>query len=174
MKLLDICCSRLRKNGGIVLNAATIENLMGAVMHLKSEAFKYDITLAQISRSKPILNLTRFDAMNPIYIINAKERKMNEQIGTLYGVGVGPGDPELITVKAFRIKGVTCYCLSEKRKGSKSYAQRIIDVYIPPEEKEMLGLVFPMTKDQTFWKENGILVRKRFGNYLEKVRMLRL
>ena len=23
-------------------------------------------------------------------------------IGTLYGLGVGPGDPELITVKAFR------------------------------------------------------------------------
>lgn len=24
-------------------------------------------------------------------------------LGTLYGLGVGPGDPELITVKAFRV-----------------------------------------------------------------------
>lgn len=37
----------------------------------------------------------------------------------------------------------------EKRKGSKSYAHQIVEVYIRPEEKEMLGLVFPMTKDQT-------------------------
>jgi precorrin-2/cobalt-factor-2 C20-methyltransferase len=71
-------------------------------------------------------------------------------IGTLYGLGVGPGDPELITVKAFRVlqeSPVIAY--PRKRKGSKSYAHRIVDVYIRPEEKEMMGLVFPMTKDET-------------------------
>jgi precorrin-2/cobalt-factor-2 C20-methyltransferase len=69
-------------------------------------------------------------------------------IGTLYGLGVGPGDPELLTVKAFRkLKESPVIAYPKKRKGSKSYAQRIIDVYITPGEKEMLGLVFPMTKD---------------------------
>jgi precorrin-2/cobalt-factor-2 C20-methyltransferase len=69
-------------------------------------------------------------------------------LGTLYGLGVGPGDPELITVKAFRkLKEAPVIAYPKKRKGSKSYAQRIIDVYITPGEKEMLGLVFPMTKD---------------------------
>ncbi|WP_226665301.1 precorrin-2 C(20)-methyltransferase [Metabacillus litoralis] len=69
-------------------------------------------------------------------------------IGTLYGLGVGPGDPELLTVKAFRkLKESPVIAYPKKRKGSKSYAHRIIDVYIPPGEKEMLGLVFPMTKD---------------------------
>ena len=69
-------------------------------------------------------------------------------VGTLYGLGVGPGDPELITVKAFRkLKESPVIAYPKKRKGSKSYAQRIIDVYITPGEKEMLGLVFPMTKD---------------------------
>jgi len=34
-------------------------------------------------------------------------------LGVLYGLGVGPGDPELITVKAFRVIQ-ECYCLSEK------------------------------------------------------------
>lgn len=70
-------------------------------------------------------------------------------LGTLYGLGVGPGDPELITVKAFRIlqeSPVIAY--PRKRKGSKSYAHRIVEVYIRPEEKEMLGLVFPMTKNE--------------------------
>lgn len=68
--------------------------------------------------------------------------------GTLYGLGVGPGDPELITVKAFRtLKESPVIAYPKKRKGSKSYAHQIIDVYVDPSEKEMLGLVFPMTKD---------------------------
>lgn len=71
------------------------------------------------------------------------------KIGTLYGLGVGPGDPELITVKAFRIlqeSPVIAY--PKKRAGSKSYAHRIMEMYVKPDEKKMLGLVFPMTKDQ--------------------------
>jgi precorrin-2/cobalt-factor-2 C20-methyltransferase len=68
--------------------------------------------------------------------------------GTLYGLGVGPGDPELITVKAFRVlKESPVIAYPRKRKGSKSYAHQIVDVYIDANEKEMLGLVFPMTKD---------------------------
>ncbi|SMO90566.1 precorrin-2 C(20)-methyltransferase [Melghirimyces algeriensis] len=69
-------------------------------------------------------------------------------IGTLYGLGVGPGDPELITVKAFRkLKDAPVIAYPKRRRGSKSYAHRIVDVYLKPGEKEMLGLVFPMTKD---------------------------
>lgn len=69
-------------------------------------------------------------------------------LGTLYGLGVGPGDPELITVKAFRrLKESPVIAYPKKQRGSKSYAHKIIDVYFQPEEKEMLGLVFPMTKD---------------------------
>ncbi|MFH0069441.1 precorrin-2 C(20)-methyltransferase [Peribacillus sp. NPDC056705] len=78
-------------------------------------------------------------------------------LGTLFGLGVGPGDPELITVKAFRvIQESPVIAYPKKRKGSKSYAHRIVEVYIRPEEKDMLGLVFPMTKDQAIldreWK----------------------
>lgn len=70
-------------------------------------------------------------------------------IGTLYGIGVGPGDPELITVKAFRkLQECPVIAYPKKLRGSKSYAHRIVEVYINPEEKIMLGLVFPMTKDE--------------------------
>jgi precorrin-2/cobalt-factor-2 C20-methyltransferase len=73
----------------------------------------------------------------------------NVKVGTLYGLGVGPGDPELITVKAFRIlMDAPVIAYPKKRKGSKSYAHRIMEVYVNPYEKELLGLVFPMTKDQ--------------------------
>ncbi|MBX9975708.1 precorrin-2 C(20)-methyltransferase [Cytobacillus firmus] len=71
------------------------------------------------------------------------------RIGTLFGLGVGPGDPELITVKAFRkLQESPVIAYPKKLRGSKSYAHRIVDMYINPEEKEMLGLVFPMTKDE--------------------------
>ncbi|KML44501.1 MULTISPECIES: precorrin-2 C(20)-methyltransferase [Bacillaceae] len=71
------------------------------------------------------------------------------RIGTLYGLGVGPGDPELITVKAFRkLQESPVIAYPKKLRGSKSYAHQIVDMYINPEEKEMLGLVFPMTKDE--------------------------
>lgn len=76
------------------------------------------------------------------------------KLGTVYGVGVGPGDPELITVKAYRaLKEADVIAYPKKRKGSKSYAHQIVDCYINPNEKEMLGLVFPMTKDQEILNE---------------------
>ncbi|WP_141434055.1 precorrin-2 C(20)-methyltransferase [Bacillus sp. 03113] len=84
-------------------------------------------------------------------------------LGTLYGLGVGPGDPELITVKAYRkLKESQVIAYPKKQRGSKSYAQKIIEVYFQPNEKEMLGLVFPMTKDQEVlnnkWSETVELV----------------
>lgn len=71
-ELLHICCSRLKANGRIVLNAATIENLYEAMQAFSREGFSTDVILAQVSRSKPILNMTRFEGLNPIYIITAK------------------------------------------------------------------------------------------------------
>ncbi|NSL50682.1 precorrin-6y C5,15-methyltransferase (decarboxylating) subunit CbiE [Calidifontibacillus erzurumensis] len=71
--IIDICAGRLRKNGRIVLNAATIETLSKAVECLKRNQFHVEITLVQISKSKPILDLTRFEALNPIYIITASK-----------------------------------------------------------------------------------------------------
>lgn len=83
--------------------------------------------------------------------------------GTLYGLGVGPGDPELITVKAFRtLKDSPVIAYPKKRKGSKSYAHQIIDVYVNPSEKEMLGLVFPMTKDP-------VILEREWTNTVEAV-----
>lgn len=73
--ILRICCERLNQNGRIVLNAVTIENLAEAMAAFKKNGFTTEVTLAQISRSKPILHLTRFDALNPIYIITAKREE---------------------------------------------------------------------------------------------------
>lgn len=73
--ILTVCCTRLKENGRIVVNAATIESLYDAVTIFRSKGFKANITLAQISKSKPVLQLTRFDPLNPIYIITGSRMK---------------------------------------------------------------------------------------------------
>jgi precorrin-2/cobalt-factor-2 C20-methyltransferase len=79
---------------------------------------------------------------------NDRPSSVPTKTGTLYGIGVGPGDPELITVKAFRLmKECPVIAYPKKRMGGKSYALEIVEMYTQPGEKEMLGLIFPMTKD---------------------------
>ncbi|WP_202081196.1 precorrin-6y C5,15-methyltransferase (decarboxylating) subunit CbiE [Caldalkalibacillus salinus] len=73
--ILDICCQRLKSEGRVVLNAVTIENLYQALEAFQARGFHAEVTLAQVSRSKPILNLTRFESLNPIYIITAYRQK---------------------------------------------------------------------------------------------------
>lgn len=84
-------------------------------------------------------------------------------IGTLYGVGVGPGDPELLTVKAYRVlKEAPVIAYPRKRSGSRSYALEVAERYVNPAEKNMLGLVFPMTRDET-------LLRKKWQETVDAV-----
>lgn len=74
-ELIQTCCHRLRDGGRIVLNAATIENLYRAAEAFKENGFQTSIMHAQISKSKPILDMTRFVPLNPIYIITAERKE---------------------------------------------------------------------------------------------------
>ena len=81
-----------------------------------------------------------------------------KQFGKLYGVGVGPGDPELITVKAVRvIKEADIVFTAASSKNTYSLAVEIASEYIP-ETARIEKLFFPMTKKkeetETAWTEN--------------------
>jgi len=86
--------------------------------------------------------------------------------GTLYGVGVGPGDPELLTVKAYRLlQDCSVIAYPSKAKGEKSYALEIVEVYVDPKGKTMLPLVFPMTKDESTLQQHwDQTVRQVYGH----------
>lgn len=77
-EVLRIAAERLRPEGRIVLNAATIETLYGATTTCAQLGLQTRVTLVQVARSKPILQMTRFEGLNPIYIITAWKQTEEE------------------------------------------------------------------------------------------------
>jgi len=67
--------------------------------------------------------------------------------GHLYLVGVGPGDPELMTCKAARIlREAKVWAAPTAREGGQSSALRIAEQMVPTNGRTVLSLFFPMQK----------------------------
>ena len=66
---------------------------------------------------------------------------------TLYGVGVGPGDPELLTLKARRIIAAVPVIAYPRTKSGASLARRIAAPHLPPAIVE-LPVELPMIVDR--------------------------
>jgi precorrin-2/cobalt-factor-2 C20-methyltransferase len=69
--------------------------------------------------------------------------------GRLYGVGLGPGDPELVTVKAARLMASVPVIAYFAKAGRRGHARAIADRYIP-ESADELPLYYPMTTELPF------------------------
>lgn len=77
---------------------------------------------------------------------------MTCKAGTLYGIGVGPGDPELITLKALRVlQRVPHIFASCSTKNNYSLALNIVRSHLNGAGLEHLP--FPMTRDLRVLKE---------------------
>ncbi len=67
--------------------------------------------------------------------------------GKLSVIGVGPGDPELLTIKGMRIlQGVRCVCVPKGREEGSSLALSIVGKIVPLDGKEIIEAHFPMKK----------------------------
>ncbi|HEY6008939.1 MAG TPA: precorrin-2 C(20)-methyltransferase [Geobacteraceae bacterium] len=90
----------------------------------------------------------------------------------IYAVGVGPGDPELITRKAERIlRQVPVVCAPTGRGEASSYALSIVEGLLDRSRQEVLVQVFPMQRDQgaldPFWREAAAQVAGRVARGLD-------
>ena len=89
--------------------------------------------------------------------------------GTAYGVGVGPGDPELITVKAIRLIRENEVIAVPGRDAKESLAYQIAVQAVPElREKKLLQIPMPMVKDrrqlQDAHREGAALIKHYLDN----------
>lgn len=88
--------------------------------------------------------------------------------GKLYGIGVGPGDPELMTLKAVRIMR-ECPVIavpSDNLDTCVAYniAKRVVSEL---DEKEILAVAMPMTKDKDTLNANYDQVAEKIKKHLD-------
>ena len=67
--------------------------------------------------------------------------------GTLYGVGVGPGDPELMTVKAWRLVSMAKVIAYLVANGNQSTARNIAQPFMPDDVEE-IAIDMPMRTER--------------------------
>jgi len=95
--------------------------------------------------------------------------------GTLYGIGVGPGDPDLITLKAVKtLQKVDVVLAAASTRNEASLALSIAQLHLR-QGAEVVRLDFPMTRDETVlakaWRANadtveGILAAGKSAAFL--------
>ncbi|NNH69252.1 precorrin-3B C(17)-methyltransferase [Nocardia uniformis] len=68
--------------------------------------------------------------------------------GKLWGIGLGPGDPELVTVKAARIIGAADVVAFHSARHGRSISRAIAEPYMRPDQVEE-HLVYPVTTETT-------------------------
>ena len=88
----------------------------------------------------------------------------------IYAVGVGPGDPELLTRKAERIlREVPVICAPTANPADSSYALSLVEPFLERDRQEVIIQVFPMRMDQAgleeFWEMAAaeVVERVRLG-----------
>ncbi|MFY9268951.1 MAG: precorrin-6y C5,15-methyltransferase (decarboxylating) subunit CbiE [Candidatus Manganitrophaceae bacterium] len=89
-EILSVCTTRIRLGGRIVANLITLENLHHFSHFFKEAPWEVTYTLVQVSRSKPILEMVRYEALNPITIAVARRRETSPPTPPRRGEGSNP------------------------------------------------------------------------------------
>lgn len=72
-EIIAFSAARLRPEGRIVVAAITVETLAGSMEAFRLAGLTCEVTMLQASRGKPILGMTRFGGMNPVYVVSGRK-----------------------------------------------------------------------------------------------------
>lgn len=86
--------------------------------------------------------------------------------GILYGIGTGPGDPELLTLRAIRAIRESDVIALPNSGNDMRVALRIVEEYV--EGKPMIECSFSMDRDENIRKERRTQVAEQICDVLEK------
>ncbi|MEW6609561.1 MAG: precorrin-2 C(20)-methyltransferase [bacterium] len=90
--------------------------------------------------------------------------------GKIYVIGIGPGDPELLTLKAVRIlKEAPCICVPRGKEDGNSLALTIVEKAIDLQGKEIIPAYFPMRKTRDSQKSGQDEIESRWNETIEKI-----
>ena len=88
--------------------------------------------------------------------------------GIVYGVGVGPGDPELMTLKAVRLIRENAVIAVPGQVAEDSVAYKIAAQAVPEiADKELVPIYMPMVKDRERIREEHSKGARRIEQYLD-------
>ncbi|HAA29011.1 MAG TPA: precorrin-2 C(20)-methyltransferase [Cyanobacteria bacterium UBA8553] len=89
-----------------------------------------------------------------------------QELGTLYGISVGPGDPELITLKGLRIlKQSPVVAFPAGVHGKPGFAQTIVEQWLGGHQ-EQLALTFPYVQDMVMLTQAWQSAAEQVWHYL--------
>lgn len=89
------------------------------------------------------------------------------QVGTLYGISVGPGDPELMTLKGLRIlKQSPVVAFPAGIQGKPGIAQQIVAQWLA-ESQAKLALTFPYVQDTVALTQAWKIAAEQVWQYLQ-------
>ncbi|WP_207712557.1 precorrin-2 C(20)-methyltransferase [Desulfofundulus sp. TPOSR] len=88
--------------------------------------------------------------------------------GKFYGIGVGPGDPELLTLKAYRVlQEVDVVCVPKSAADRESLALSIINRVIK-RQFTTVELSFPMSRDRQILEEHWARAGERVAQLVRE------
>ena len=96
---------------------------------------------------------------------------MTSPVGTLYGVGLGPGDPDLVTIKAHRLVTSCPVVAYFRKRGRPGHARTIVKDMLPPDGFVELALEYPVTTEVAFKEESYVEPIRAF--YADSANVLR-